>query len=60
MTHEKALMLILSNCCPSTEKDDEGFAEYELQLHCQTVVVTAKLYDENGEPKSEIKKVLII
>lgn len=41
MTAEETLDLILNHACPTIELED-GYKRYELNLHCNQIVIFAK------------------
>lgn len=42
MDSSEAMNRLLSNSCPATNEDSEGFFEYVIELHCLEVKITAK------------------
>ena len=50
MTLSELALLLLNNSCSNPSIDHDGYNEYRIELHCNTVTVTAKCVDyDKGE-----------
>lgn len=42
MDHKSALDLMLSNACPCSNEDSEGYQTFAIELHCARFLIEAK------------------
>lgn len=54
MTHEDILNTLLYNACPMKDKDNDGWKDYYIELHCAEFIVTARYL---GNVKFEVSAI---